>query len=736
MVSVKTTRRALFTSILALLVCVSMLVGTSFAWFTDSVTSGVNKIIAGNLDVDAQYTTDGTSFASIEGVGNIFQAPAGGTTGLWEPGHVEVAYVKVANLGTLALKYQIAIDPFNEVGGTNVNGAAFLLSNVLKFAMVDYTGIYATRDAALAAAEAAPAANLSGLLGLASQTPISLAPGDNKTVALIIYMPETVGNEANYKTGTPAPEIDFAISVVAGQDTVEFDSFDEQYDANAEFGAASSVSASATADATGAVTLSAATTPAGSNITTVELTNLAADDAVVLDVTTKDTAATAYSVGAANGAATIDLALTVNGTATTDGFTAKVETYVATGLTGVTFRYSGTGTFDNGGTQVAAAAEADAVGEWYYDAATGYFCFVTDHFSEYVVSATNVAVNNNKAKAYETLQAALDDAAAGDTVIMLNDVTVTSFAAGNTDAQVEVIKNITILGNGHTISSNAGRTLWVAASNVTLTLKDLTLVNTQTNGSGYPRGLQVNSGMTGVTLNLENCSVSSMHYAVNLCAGTEVTMNATECTFTGWAGLNIWSNNLVSTLKDCDLICNTISANERFAAICLEGDTTGRTDDHSSQYTVNMIGGSITTTGQYQAPIGFNTSCENNAVILKNVTINSAYGGTGETIYYDMGTGNTLVVDGKNMIVEFTADVSGLTFDNADNSASGTVVLTPSTDPSAQITIDITTCTPTPWSNSSGSGIDYITTFEYDGVTFDFDLDISTAYTDGYCVYC
>jgi hypothetical protein len=87
------------------------------------------------------------------------------------------------------------------------------------------------------------------------------------------------------------------------------------------------------------------------------------------------------------------------------------------------------------------------------------------------------------------------------------------------------------------------------------------------------------------------------------------------------------------------------------------------------------------------------------------------------------------------MIVEFTADVSGLTFEIEGNTASGTVVLTPSTDPSAQITIDIADCTATPWSNGSGSGIDYVTTFEYDGATFDFDLDISSAYSEGYYIY-
>ena len=60
----KTTRKALVLSLLALLLCCSMLVGTTFAWFTDSVTSGNNKIIAGNLDVELEYY-NGTEWEKV-----------------------------------------------------------------------------------------------------------------------------------------------------------------------------------------------------------------------------------------------------------------------------------------------------------------------------------------------------------------------------------------------------------------------------------------------------------------------------------------------------------------------------------------------------------------------------------------------------------------------------------------------------------------------------------------------
>lgn len=54
MKSSKTAKRALFSSVMALIICFSMLVGTTFAWFTDSVSSGVNTIVAGNLDIELE----------------------------------------------------------------------------------------------------------------------------------------------------------------------------------------------------------------------------------------------------------------------------------------------------------------------------------------------------------------------------------------------------------------------------------------------------------------------------------------------------------------------------------------------------------------------------------------------------------------------------------------------------------------------------------------------------------
>ena len=64
MTSSKSTKRALVSSALAILMCVAMLIGTTFAWFTDTASTGVNKIQAGNLDIELQMKDNNDNWVS------------------------------------------------------------------------------------------------------------------------------------------------------------------------------------------------------------------------------------------------------------------------------------------------------------------------------------------------------------------------------------------------------------------------------------------------------------------------------------------------------------------------------------------------------------------------------------------------------------------------------------------------------------------------------------------------
>ena len=113
MSSTKSTKRALLFSVMAMLLCVAMLIGTTFAWFTDSVTASGNIIKSGKLDVEMQWADGTEALERAEwkdaSIGAIFDYDQ------WEPGYTEVRHIEISNVGTLALKYQISIAATGEV---------------------------------------------------------------------------------------------------------------------------------------------------------------------------------------------------------------------------------------------------------------------------------------------------------------------------------------------------------------------------------------------------------------------------------------------------------------------------------------------------------------------------------------------------------------------------------------------------------------------------------------------
>lgn len=219
----KQTKKALLVSTLSLVLCLALLVGATFAWFTDSVTSGKNTIVAGNLDVELEYTTDFQTWTAVDANTSLFADSV-----LWEPGHTEVVYLRVRNAGTLALKYQFAVNVVSETEGTNVAGETFKLSDYLVFGQAEgQNAAFANREAAWEAAGTAM-----GLKDYSKED--HLLANAEEYVALVVYMPTTVGNEANYR-GEKAPTIELGVTLLATQDTVESDSFDNQYDKDAAY---------------------------------------------------------------------------------------------------------------------------------------------------------------------------------------------------------------------------------------------------------------------------------------------------------------------------------------------------------------------------------------------------------------------------------------------------------------------------------------------------------------------
>ena len=111
MTNTKSTKRALFTSVVALILCFSMLLGTTYAWFTDSVESATNVIAAGNLDIELYHTDSKINRDKVGPTTVLFDDV---TPALWEPNAIAYEKFEVANEGTLALKYQFNLNALNQ----------------------------------------------------------------------------------------------------------------------------------------------------------------------------------------------------------------------------------------------------------------------------------------------------------------------------------------------------------------------------------------------------------------------------------------------------------------------------------------------------------------------------------------------------------------------------------------------------------------------------------------------
>ncbi len=231
----KHTKRALLASVLSVVVCCALLIGSTFAWFTDKVESGNNRIVAGNLDVEL-YQVKGDTEERVTADTNLFAENA-----LWEPGHTEVVYLRVKNEGTLALKYKFSINVAGKVIGKTADGADIDLSDYIKFGVVEgltaaYPGDAAGRTAAREAVEDEARLISEGYSSTEGHlTAKGTAADTSGLIAIVVYMPEGVGNTANHGTDSQAPSIQMGINLVATQDTVESDSFDDQYDADAVY---------------------------------------------------------------------------------------------------------------------------------------------------------------------------------------------------------------------------------------------------------------------------------------------------------------------------------------------------------------------------------------------------------------------------------------------------------------------------------------------------------------------
>ena len=410
-----TTKRSLLVSVLALVMCVTMLVGTTFAWFTDSASTSVSRIEAGRLNVSLQMLDNDGEWVSAEGKTLQFlvegKIPAEGTQILWEPGCTyELPKLRIVNEGNLALKYKVVI--------SGIQGNAEL-NKVIEWTMD----------------------------GIELGTDVPLAKGESKEFTIKGHM---LDEASNHYQGMTIDGI--SITVYAKQDTVESDSTGNQYDKDADMtpdNLDQMVMANVTKtvdpakityfanDATAGLIAPADSLPAGD---------------YTLKITPKADGVVTVGTGTASYSYDIKL-LDKDGNAVTaaDGKTFSVELYIGEEQSNVKVYHEGK-----------LIDSTYRAGKVYFDTAS---------FSSFDVTFdAPVAVVGGKT--YPTLSSAVYGAESGATITVLRDFS----SDGATMNQAG--KKLTIDLNGHTVTFNDGKIIRLYMGELTITGKGTMQENT------------------------------------------------------------------------------------------------------------------------------------------------------------------------------------------------------------------------------------------------------------------
>ena len=364
----KLTKKALLCSILTILLSTTMLIGTTFAWFTDTASTSVNKIQAGTLTVDI-VKDDGTT--SIKDKSMDFVDYNSSADILWEPGVTfKTPVFKIKSTGNLALKYKLVL---NGVNGDNE------LLDVIKFSVIDETGNEVDLDTYVG--------------HLTSDEPLSGA------LYIKAHMDEEAGNKYQGKSLEG-----LGITVVATQDTVEYDSYEKTYDEDAKY----PVYATATKKVTvkgetgnksvaAAVTLetkekaeeSTATTKPSIATAVVPVDTKLEDNATSLNLVVKEDTTDANIKVDTSTEAAKTFEVHMDGLDNTNNTSIiKVTLYVGEGLGEITLYHN-----ENPMEKDSSAAAVTQADHYYYDNSTGIVTMAVNKFSPFTIVYISVATD-------------------------------------------------------------------------------------------------------------------------------------------------------------------------------------------------------------------------------------------------------------------------------------------------------------------------------------------------------
>ena len=200
---------ALSLSLCALIVWCILGTGASLAWFTDTSPEINNIFHFAEFDLVVSHRLTDGKWEEVDSQTKIFDEEA-----LYEPGYVQVVYLKVENKGTIPFEFYTAVNVNGCIEATNVFGQRFMLQDYLKFGITTADSEDAMKNSVHDRNAAVKLADMP-LHNYDTETAV-LNPGATKYIALIVRMPEEVGNVANYR-GDTVPKVELGITVKADQ---------------------------------------------------------------------------------------------------------------------------------------------------------------------------------------------------------------------------------------------------------------------------------------------------------------------------------------------------------------------------------------------------------------------------------------------------------------------------------------------------------------------------------------
>ena len=200
-------------SLIMMILWAIMCTGTTIAWFTDTTPAQKNTFLIGYLDLDVYYKNDLVDdYTLLDSETPVFNDQA-----LYEPGYTQVVYLRIDNNGEIDFNYKLSVDRNSYHDSISTLGTTLHLPKYLRFGVIfaeDEPTLTRKTAQALTEPETMEALLLNQYSKVDTET---VQPGGSRYAALIVFMPEYIGNEANYKTGADMPWVKLGLTVYAQQ---------------------------------------------------------------------------------------------------------------------------------------------------------------------------------------------------------------------------------------------------------------------------------------------------------------------------------------------------------------------------------------------------------------------------------------------------------------------------------------------------------------------------------------